>query len=118
MIDLIETSILTGDLVIPRDLDVETMTDGLFIAPQMPWIDPQKEADAYEKLEQAGLASGPEIIRRRGRNPLEVFESEKRWRQRWGDVGLSITTDPGSIAAQSSQPKPETEPNAKIETAA
>ncbi len=96
MVDVISAALLAGEIRMFSDLDMDTVTDGLFISPQMPWIDPDKESKSWERLEQAGHASGPEIIRKRGRNPLEIFESEKRWRERWADAGLSITADPAS----------------------
>lgn len=95
-VDVITAGVLAGEIPMFSDLDQDTLTDGLFISPQMPWIDPDKESKSWERLEQAGHASGPEIIRKRGRNPLEIFESEKRWRERWADAGLSITADPAS----------------------
>lgn len=91
---LVNTAVMAGQLVLPADLDPLTLDDALYIAPQMPWIDPLKEANAMRSLEQAGHASGPEIVRRRGRNPRDVIEQEKRWRQKWRDAGELITADP------------------------
>lgn len=86
----------SGNLSIPADADANTVSAALYIPPSMPWIDPSKEATAWEKLEQAGHASGPEIIRRRGRNPRQVRDDEINWRKGWRDRGEQITADPAS----------------------
>jgi len=54
----------------------------------------EPEASAWEKLEQAGHASGPEIIRKRGRSPADVFREETLWRKQWRDAGEQINADP------------------------
>lgn len=87
---------LLTDLAIPADLDPATVADALYIPPSMPWIDPQKEATAWTTLEQAGHASGPEIIRRRGQSPTAVRDQEIAWRQSWREQGEQITADPAS----------------------
>jgi len=61
------------------DVVAESWDDALYIAPAMPWIDPAKEAAAWEKLEQNTYASGPEIIRRRGHDPHDVLEQQAAW---------------------------------------
>lgn len=45
-----------------------------FRAPALPWIDPAKEATAYQTLVTAGLESRQEIMRQRGRDPGKVWE--------------------------------------------
>jgi len=91
---------LSGALKIPHSVDLETLDDALYIGPQIPWIDPAKEAAAWERLERNGHASGPEIIRRRGQNPADVMEQEKAWRSQWKDEGLQIGTDPANDKAK------------------
>lgn len=93
---LIDTAAAAGALELPADLDPATLTDAHYIAPQMPWIDPDKEGKGFERSERAGYASGPEIVRRRGRNPRDVMEEEKRWRRQWRDDGELITADPAT----------------------
>lgn len=93
---LIEIAIGSGVLSVPADLDQKTIADALYIPPTMPWIDPAKEAAAWLQLEQAGHASGPEIIRRRGRNPSQVFDAETAWRRRWREADELITADPAT----------------------
>jgi len=94
--DLISVALSAGLLVIPRDVAPETLDDALYLAPQLPWIDPSKEAAAWERLERNGHASGPEIIRRRGQAPSDVIEQEKAWRRQWTEAGLLMGADPAT----------------------
>ncbi len=86
--DMLLAARATGLLSLPRDLDLSTLDDALYVAPQMPWIDPVKEANAWVTLESAGHASAPEIIRRRGQNPDDVLEQEARWQEAVREKGL------------------------------
>lgn len=79
--DFVQAALLSRQLDIPSDVQRETLNDALYITPQMPWIDPWKEAKAMESLERNIHASGPEIIRRRGQNPRDVLEQEANWRK-------------------------------------
>lgn len=93
---------LTAGLVrIPAGIDPDSLDDALFLAPQMPWIDPLKEAEAWGLLEKQGHASGPEIIRRRGQSPMDVLEQEARWRR---------LADEKGVALDLAQPAPMTQP--------
>ena len=90
----ITTAVLSGKLRIPSHIQPRSVLRAIYQGPQMPWIDPQREAKAWETLERNGHASGPEIIRRRGFTPEDVFEQERAWRQRWRDARELIATDP------------------------
>ncbi len=79
--DFLAAAISAGLLKLPADLDPRTLDDTILVPPQMPWIDPLKEALAWQELEAAGYASGPEIIRRRGLNPRDVLEQEANWQK-------------------------------------
>lgn len=96
----VAADLLGGGLVIPSDLDPLTVADALYIPPSMPWIDPEKEAIAWEQLERAGHASGPEIIRKRGQQPDAVMRAEIAWRKKWKDKGEQITADPATDEQQ------------------
>ena len=79
---LIELAQLSGLLTLPADIDALTLGDALYVPPQMPWIDPVKESVAWANLEDNLYASGPEIIRRRGLNPKDVLDNQRRWEER------------------------------------
>lgn len=94
--DMIQAAILSGKLRVPSDVVPETADDALYIPPQMPWIDPDKEAKSWERLERNTHASGPEIIRRRGQNPRDVLEQEANWRKELKEHGVVVDADPGN----------------------
>jgi lambda family phage portal protein len=97
---------LSGVAPIPRDVVPHTADDALFIGQSMPWIDPVKEAVAWEKLTQAGFASEPEVIRRRGANPRDVLEQTAEWRRQARDHGLTFSSDAATNAAAPAAPAP------------
>lgn len=83
-------AILSGTLRVPADVDRNTLDDAIYITPQMPWIDPKKEAEAWGMLEDRAYASGPEIVRKRGGNPMDVLEQQARWRREKESRGLPM----------------------------
>lgn len=91
--DFLGAAILSGQLKVPKDLDLNSLDDALYIGPQMPWIDPLKEALSWKELEGACYASGPEIIRRRGQNPRDVVEQEANWQKLRAEKGLATNSD-------------------------
>lgn len=80
--NFVKMALLAGLLNINRQTDLDRLDDALFIGPQMPWIDPSKEASAWETLQNNIHASGPEIIRRRGQDPESVLEQATAWRDK------------------------------------
>jgi len=97
------TAIAAGALRIPADLDIDTIDDTLFIPPQQPWIDPDKESRAFERLEDNIHASGPEIIRRRGHNPRDVIEQQVWWEEERQRVLSIRQPDEGLAAARATR---------------
>lgn len=96
-------AIASGELRVPAGVRMDTITAAAFAPPAMPWIDPKKEAEAWAILEDRCYASGPEIIRKRGANPMDVLEQQGRWLREKEDegvphcnTGLHITSDGGS----------------------
>lgn len=104
---VIAKAIEAGLLTVPPDVRPETVASGMYVMPQMPWIDPLKEANAWTALESAGHASGPEIIRRRGRSPTDVLREEIAWRTRWTDAGQPL--------ASAAQTRPDAPPEDRTE---
>lgn len=80
----LEWAQMSGLVRLPRELDKRTLMDAGYTTQQMPWIDPAKEAGAWETLAQAGFESEEAVIRSRGRKPQEVQAEIKRWRE-WSD---------------------------------
>lgn len=84
----VSAALLSGKLKIPKDADPNSVSDALYIAPQMPWIDPQREASANEIVEDRCYESGPEIIRSRGGNPREVARQQAWWLRMKKKLGI------------------------------
>ena len=71
----VEAAYMSGALnKLPRGLDLSTLYRADYRAPAIPWIDPQKEANAWKLLLEARLESHAEIMRQRGRDPAKVME--------------------------------------------
>jgi lambda family phage portal protein len=102
----IATAIASRQLRVPTGIDFESLDDALYLGPQMPWIDPLKEAKAWETLESNGHASGPEIIRRRGQSPMDVLDQESRWRRLAEEKGVSLALGQGASPADQQDADP------------
>lgn len=96
--DFVEQVVAANLLLLPRSLDMDTLKDAIYIGPQMPWIDPWKEVQAWALLEDRTYASGPEIIRRRGASPYDVLDQQRRWQDDKAESGVppAPATDPGA----------------------
>lgn len=84
---------LSGALKIPRDVVVDKIADALYVPQSMPWIDPQKEANAWATLEANHYIAAPEIIRRRGGNPRDVLKQAESWNRQKREYGLDAATN-------------------------
>lgn len=91
----------------PRAIAPSLADDALFVAQAMPWIDPLKEASAWESLVRAGFASEVEAIRRRGGNPRDVLDQIATFRKAAGDRGLRFSSD---AATGAGNPVPSDQP--------
>lgn len=98
-LDFLAAAVASGRLRLPADLDPRTLDDAVLMPPQMPWIDPLKEALAWGELEERGYASAIEIIRRRGMNPRDVIEQEASWLRMRENAGLVGTEPSGKEAS-------------------
>jgi len=88
----ITAAVLSGELRVPGDVDATKLADAIFVPQSMPWIDPEKEANAWEVLERNHYASAQEIIRRRGANPRDVLKQQESWRKSLAEYGLTPAT--------------------------
>lgn len=71
----LNVAILTGKIVMPPDVDPETVYSAVYQGPVMPWINPVHEANAWKILVEAGFADEAEVARARQRNPQELKRS-------------------------------------------
>lgn len=70
--NFIRAARLARVIEVPGDVDERTLLTPMYSPPALPWIDPMKEAAAWEKLNASKFESREHIIRSRGRDPREV----------------------------------------------
>jgi lambda family phage portal protein len=84
----------TALLLLPPELwdgvETKSLSDAVFMGPQMPWIDPLKEANAFDKLVAMGVASPQEIITKRGLNPIDVLDQIEEWKSECAARGIQF----------------------------
>lgn len=90
--------VLAGLVRIPRGATFSGVAHALYIPPAMPWIDPVKEATAWETREANRWISGSEIVLLTGRNPADVIRSERRWQDDLKAAGLATPPTPPAAA--------------------
>ena len=86
-----------------------TADDALFVAQSMPWIDPLKEANAWQVLVETNQASEVEAIRRRGANPRDVLEQRAEFRRTADELGIPLTAAAADRQA-AAEPQPAEPP--------
>ena len=92
----VEMAVLSGQLKEAGDqINPLSLKKASFQGPIMPWIDPQKEANAEEKMVQSGFKSRAQVIRERGNNPQDVFEQIKQEREQETEAGISFSSSNG-----------------------
>jgi lambda family phage portal protein len=104
----IAAAVASGVLKLPAGIKPETLDDAAYMPPAMPWIDPKKEAEAWGLLEDRCYVSGPEVIRRRGGNPIDTLEQQSRWTREKQAQGLPANAGQQSGGAPA-PPDPDTQ---------
>lgn len=102
----------SGELVVPREIDPARIADAMYIPQAMPWIDPQKEAQAWAELEKNHYVAAQEVIRRRGGNPRDVLKQQEAWQRALRDYGLKGTAQGTPDEAGTALPDPADDPGA------
>lgn len=102
----VEVAHLSGVVPRPADVSAQSADDALYLAQSMPWIDPLKEVQAWEKRTQAGFASEVQAIRAAGGNPRDVLQQISEWRAQVADLNLRFSSDAATPAGQA-QPQQE-----------
>ncbi|PRD64807.1 phage portal protein [Malikia granosa] len=97
---------ISGLLKVPAGIKPESLNDATYMPPAMPWIDPKKEAEAWGLLEDRCYVSGPEVIRRRGGNPIDTLEQQSRWMREKQAQGLPANAGQQAGGAQPVPPDP------------
>ena len=102
----VEVAHLSGVVPRPTDVSAQSADDALYLAQSMPWIDPLKEVQAWEKRTQAGFASEVQAIRAAGGNPRDVLQQISEWRAQVAALNLRFSSDAATPAGQA-QPQQE-----------
>ncbi|MCJ8304837.1 phage portal protein [Shewanella sp.] len=92
-------------LILPADLDINTLFDGVYYGPTMPWIDPKKEAQGWEMMIAGNAATEAEWARARGRNPAEVKRQRKREVEYNRENDMVTDNDPDKTLGESNSEK-------------
>jgi lambda family phage portal protein len=69
---LVDAALASNKLVLPADVDRNTIWDCTHTGPAMPWIDPEKEIKARVLAMQWKLTSRSRSIRESGKNPDQI----------------------------------------------
>lgn len=101
-IRFIKVAIASGVLKVPAHIDRDTLFDADFLTPSMPWIDPKKEAEGFEKLLSLKITSPQKVIRARGDNPQEILDQVGTWEEELKKRGLQLV-----IVERGNSPPPE-----------
>lgn len=104
--NFIDAAYFSGRLRPEAGVDMETLRRVDFRAPALPWIDPAKEAQAWQTLVDAKLESHSEIIRNRGRDPEKVRE-EIEQEQADGVFAMSVDMMPDGMLEEPEQDETE-----------
>lgn len=103
----IKMGIASGMINVPLDIDQDTIYNAVYLTPVMPWIDPNKESQAYERNVQAGFSTEAEVIRSKGKNPEEVKRQRAQEIAKNKELDLVFSSDARhelQQAAEAAQP--------------
>ena len=105
---LAETLRSKDPLKLPPELDMKTLFDAIYLAPVMPWIDPEREANGWRAVIRGSAGTVTEWIRARNRNPDEVRDqrlSELEWEKQNNVITDSNpANDPGAQPSEKAPP--------------
>jgi capsid protein len=68
----LKMAVASGEITLPRGLDMESLYTAVYSGPVMPWIDPVKEANAWKAQIRGGAATESDWVRASGRHPDDV----------------------------------------------
>ncbi|WP_053982274.1 phage portal protein, partial [Marinagarivorans algicola] len=63
----VQMAMMTGAIKVPADVDTRTVLLAYYQPPVMPWIDPKKEAEGFERIVAGGFGTEAEVVRGRGK---------------------------------------------------
>lgn len=94
------TMLQLSGVEIPPDVNPSSLFNAIYMAPVMPWIDPQKESEAWKTQIRGGTATEAEWVRARGASPRSVKQQRMREIDFNRRHGLVFDTDPASDSGE------------------
>ncbi len=90
---------LSGALKVPRGWSMRELSAAVYVRPQMPWIDPLKEALARAELEDRGWQAPQQSILQTGNDPEDVQRLREDWAARTANTPAPVTApqDPNTF---------------------
>lgn len=88
---LVDAALMAGKIVLPVGVDRTTLYDCTHTGPSMPWIDPEKEANARILMMQWKLTSRSRVIRESGKNPDQINKEIVRDTEQAEKYGIDIS---------------------------
>ena len=104
----LKMAVASGEITLPRGLDVESLYTAVYSGPVMPWIDPVKEANAWKAQIRGGAATESDWVRASGRHPDDVKARRKAEIDGNREQGLVFDTDPANDRGGTSADAKET----------
>lgn len=92
----LQMAVASGQITLPRGLDIESLYTAVYSGPVMPWIDPVKEANAWKAQIRGGAATESDWVRASGRHPDDVKARRKAEIDENREQGLIFDTDPAN----------------------
>lgn len=90
--DFVRAAVLAGQVAMPRGWTMPELTAAVFIRPQMPWIDPLKEALAMGERVDRGWMADQQAITQSGNDPEEVLRLRGDWAAMGGNPAAPEST--------------------------
>ena len=66
----------------------------LWQPPPLPFLEPDKEGLAYQRLIRTGVMSAPDAIRERGNDPQQQLDEIAAWNKQLDELGIVLDSDP------------------------
>ncbi|OBU07428.1 phage portal protein [Morganella psychrotolerans] len=92
----LKIAVAEGAIVVPPDVDPASLMNAIYSGPVMPWIDPLKEAKAWQVLLRGGAATEGEWVRARSSSPADIKRRRKAEIDENRKLDLVFDTDPAN----------------------
>lgn len=109
----VNAAIVSGQVVLPPNVDKTTLYDCTHTGPAMPWVDPEKEVNARVLAMQWKLTSRSRVIRESGRQPDQINREILRDEDEAQRLGIDISGPEPPGSAPPADPPDNADPPAR-----